>query len=253
MNIKKMSAGRVFSAAAVIKEAQDETLRLDGDLRGIDPRFGRPERGGLVSHHHEGGRGPSSLWLHDPNAVFRQLDLNPGDAFLDLGCGPGDYTLEAARRVGPAGRVYALDKSALMVRRLRETAETEGLANVEASVADITGRLPIDDGCIDRCLICTVLHVFGQTGIGKVAYGEIRRVLKPDGRLAVIELKREERPFGPPLERRLAPQVVEAAVGRCGFERFGMVEFEYTYLLQFRPAPEWNIRIETREPESIRP
>ena len=193
-----------------------------------------------MDNHHDRGRGPSSLWLHDPEAVFRQLGLKPGDGFLDLGCGPGDYAIEASRRVGPAGRVYALDKSALMVQRLSETAELKGLTNIEATMADITGRLPIGDGCIDRCLICTVLHIFGRTGIDQVAFGEIRRVLKPDGRLAVIELKREDQPFGPPRERRLAPEVVEAAVTRCGFDRFSLVESEYTYLLQFRPAPEKN-------------
>ena len=191
-----------------------------------------------MDNHHHRGRGPSSLWLHDPEAVFHQLDLKPGDTFLDLGCGPGDYALEAAGRVGPAGRIYALDKSALMVHRLQGIAQVQGLSNIVVFLADLTGDLPIGDGCIDRCLICTVLHIFGQVGIDQVAFGEIRRVLKPDGRLAVIELKREDQPFGPPLERRLASDVVAAAVSRCGFERFSFVEFEYTYLLQFRPAPE---------------
>ncbi len=191
-----------------------------------------------MDNHHPTGRGPSSLWLHDPEALFHHLDLKPGDTFLDLGCGPGDYAIEAARRVGPAGRVYALDKSALMVHRLRGIGEVQGLGNIAVFLADLTGNLPIGDGCIDRCLICTVLHIFGQAGIGRVAFGEIRRVLKPNGRLAVIELKCEDRPFGPPLERRLAPQVVEAAVSRCGFERFSLVELKYTYMIQFRPLPE---------------
>ena len=187
-----------------------------------------------MDNDHDGRRGPSSLWLHDPEVVFREIDLRPGAAFLDLGCGPGDYAIAAARRVGSAGTVYALDKSPLMVDRLRGAVDARGLANIEASVADLTGRLPLADGCIDRCLICTVLHIFGPAGLGRVAFGEIRRVLKPDGHLAVIELKREEQPFGPPMQRRLAPEAVEAAIGRHGFDRFSLVALQYTYLIQFR-------------------
>lgn len=172
----------------------DPGRRRPGSRRPLSRREGSAMS--LIDRHHDGRRGPSSLWLHDPETVFRALDLRPGEAFLDLGCGPGDWALEASGRVGPAGTVCALDTSAVMVQRLWETAAARGLAHLEASVADITGRLPLGDGVIDCCLLATVLHIFGQSGLQRVAFDEIRRVLKPEGRLAVIELKREDRPSG---------------------------------------------------------
>ena len=65
-----------------------------------------------VGHHSSQGtgRGPSSFWMHDSKTVFGALGLKPGETFLDLGCGPGDYAMAAAKIVGPSGTVIAFDK-----------------------------------------------------------------------------------------------------------------------------------------------
>ncbi len=60
----------------------------------------------------------SSFRMHDSKAVFDMLALKQGDCFLDLGCGPGDYSLEASVIVGDTGTVYALDSSNRMVETL---------------------------------------------------------------------------------------------------------------------------------------
>ncbi|WP_419657198.1 class I SAM-dependent methyltransferase [Desulfosarcina variabilis] len=186
------------------------------------------------NHHSQGtGRGPSSFWMHDSNVVFDALALKPGDAFLDLGCGPGDYAMAAARIVGPSGTVLAFDKWPYLIDGLKDEAASLGIDNIQALGGDITQALPIADHCIDCCMLATVLHIFGLPIARKTLFREVQRILKPSGRLAIIESKKEDQPFGPPLEARISPGELEASLHLLGYRKINYREFEYTYLIQF--------------------
>jgi ubiquinone/menaquinone biosynthesis C-methylase UbiE len=173
--------------------------------------------------------------MHDPGVVFKGLALREGDNFLDLGCGPGDYALEASVRVGDAGGVTALDKSPHLIAALKEEAEARGLRNIKAMACDILGTLPLEDGRIDVCLLSTVLHIFDLAEIGKGLFTEIRRVLRPTGRLVIIDCKKEPQPFGPPMSMRLSPDEIEHSIEPCGFMKTGFTDLGYNYMLQFAP------------------
>ena len=164
-------------------------------------------------------RGPSSFWMHDPAVVFNELDLKEGDIFLDLGCGPGDYSLQAAKIIGQSGSVYALDKWQYLVDRLTEEAKKKQLKNINTMVCDILGPLPIGDNYIDVCLLSTVLHIFNLSEIEQKLFNEIRRVLKPAGRVAIIECKKEDTNFGPPKHMRLSPNDIENSIQKYGFKK----------------------------------
>jgi len=69
---------------------------------------------------------PLRRWLHDPDRLFAGL-LSPGQTALDLGCGPGTFTLALAQMAGENGRVIALDLQAEMLERVRAKAERVGL------------------------------------------------------------------------------------------------------------------------------
>jgi ubiquinone/menaquinone biosynthesis C-methylase UbiE len=188
----------------------------------------------VKNHHPHGtGRGPSSFWMHDSKAVFDALALKPGDAFLDLGCGPGDYAVAAAHAVAASGAVTALDKWQYLIDGLRDTASSQGLDNLTAMVADITGSLPIEDHSIDLCLLATVLHIFRLPLVEKTLFKEIHRILKPSGRLAIIECKKEEQPFGPPLHLRISPQELERSLRPFGFVKIDYRDLGHTYLICF--------------------
>jgi len=189
------------------------------------------------NHHHQGHgrlrRGPSSFWMHDPKVVFAELSLKPGDHFLDLGCGPGEYSIYAARLVGDLGMVYALEKWAYMIDGLAQEAAAQGLLNLKPMTADITEPLPIKDKSIDVCLLSTVLHIFDLSKIEKTLFNEIRRVLKPDGRVVIIECKKEDQSFGPPKHMRLSPQEVETSIAKYGFKKLSLTDLGYNYMVQF--------------------
>ncbi len=178
-------------------------------------------------------RGPSSYWMHDPQVVFGSLALEAGDGFLDLGCGPGDYSIEASRIVGDSGIVYALDDMQSMIEALKKKATIRGLVNLKAIQADITEPLPIESNCIDVCLIATVLHTPVVSKHIRTVFDEIHRVLKPGGRLAVIECKKEEMPFGPPKDMRLSPDDIDHSIRQCDFNKIGIIDLVYNYMVQF--------------------
>lgn len=187
-----------------------------------------PEHGYNHRHH-----GPSSFTMHDPELVFNELKLKEGDSFLDLGCGAGDYSLYAARLIGNSGIVYALDVQKEILHSLAEEAALQKLKNIRTKISNINNPLALVDDCIDVCFIATVLHTLELVKVGDKLFNEIRRVLKPQGRLAIIELKKEDMPFGPPMHKRHSPEELEEIIRPAGFERLNYVDLGYNYLLHF--------------------
>lgn len=181
--------------------------------------------------------GHGSFWMHDPDLIFRELKLKAGDFFLDMGCGPGDYSILASKIIGNSGIVYALDKWQDLIDNLAEKASLEGIKNIRGMVSDITRPLPLEKSCIDVYFLSTVLHSLDLVKDSNMIFSEIHRVLKPDGRLAIIECKKEEMSFGPPLHMRLSPEELENLIEKYGFEKINLVDLGYNYMIQFRKIP----------------
>jgi ubiquinone/menaquinone biosynthesis C-methylase UbiE len=171
--------------------------------------------------------------MHDPSLVFEEMRLKAGDVFLDLGCGPGEYSIHASRLVGKSGLVYSLDRSELSISELIQRAGEDGITNITAMVADLTEPLPIKETGVDVCLVATVLHIPDVTSKAGALCDEIRRVLKPDGRLVIIDCHKDDLSFGPPKHMRLSPEEVKELVGRYGFVVLSEVDLGYNYMIQF--------------------
>lgn len=118
------------------------------------------------------------LW--PPAEVLRQAGVLPGHTVLDFGCGPGGYSLAAARLVGPAGKVYALDVNPLAVRAVQKAAGKERLGNITAVLGDSAADVP--NGSVDVAVLHDVLHLLAEPA--KVI-GSLHRALKREGRLWV--------------------------------------------------------------------
>ena len=140
------------------------------------------------------GRGapcPASLpWLVDNplrrpcvHPVLDRVGIRPGERVLELGPGPGLFTVEAARRVGPTGRLIAVDIQPRMIAQVEKRVREAGLTNVETHIAD-AHYLPLEDESVARAFLVGVLPEIPDQAR---ALAELRRVLKPDGLLSVTE------------------------------------------------------------------
>ena len=182
------------------------------------------------------GYGPTSFWLQDPEAVFDHLTLREGMIFVDAGCGAGEYSLYAARLLGKRGHVIALDTVETSIEQLNALAREEGKANITGHVCDITAALPLKTNSVDVLMLSTVLHIKSVRDQAESMFSEFKRVLRPDGVLAVLECKKEEANFGPPLHSRLSADDVETLAAPCGFKRYSELNLKHTYLACFQPC-----------------
>jgi ubiquinone/menaquinone biosynthesis C-methylase UbiE len=171
----------------------------------------------------------------EPQRVFEEIGLESGDTLLDGGRGGGRFSIPGAEIVGERGKVYAFDASEERLAPLREAITERNLANIEAFVDDVTKHISVSDNGIDVCLMANVFHGLVERDTIEYALREIRRVLKPDGILAAVDLKKNaERPPGPPPSVRLSPEEVEELVDKHGFKKERSVHVgPYHYLVVF--------------------
>lgn len=181
------------------------------------------------------GAGSSSFHLIDVEALFRELDLKKGAAFLDVACGRGAYCLKASTFVGSTGTVYAVDLWPEGIEDLKMRAMEENALNIKAFVGDAGRQIPVGDQAVDACLMATVLHDFVEDHISEKVLAEVVRVMRPNGLLAVVEFKKIDGPPGPPKHIRLAPEAVEAMLVPYGFSKVRLTDVgPYNYLMMFR-------------------
>ena len=182
------------------------------------------------------GYGPTSFWLQPPEEVFDHLPIHEGMTFLDAGCGAGEYSLHAARLLGEKGHVIAVDSVKLSIETLVNTPPEKGAASITGHVCDITKPLPLDTQSVDIILLSTVLHIKRVRDNAQNMFTDFRKVLRPNGILAVLECKKEEANFGPPLHSRLSADDVEALAAPCGFKKESELLLTHSYVACFRPA-----------------
>jgi len=139
----------------------------------------------------------------------------------DLGSGTGYVTVPLARRVR---MVVAVDAQRGMLETLRELAP--GADNIVPVVAAVP-PIPLADASMDRVVLVNVLH---EVEPKDVLAKEVRRVLRPGGRLSIVDFPRRETSFGPPVEERIEPD--EAAALFPSFTTKGRWELSEYYQLE---------------------
>jgi SAM-dependent methyltransferase len=134
-----------------------------------------------------------------PEPILRAAGVAPGQTVVDLGAGPGFFTLPAARLVGDAGRVYAVDVQAPLLEICLRRAKEAGLSGIETVHSQET-HIPLPDAIADRVLIFAVLHeADDQTALLR----EAARLLRPAGEVVILDWHKIEGTPGPPLDHRI--------------------------------------------------
>ena len=118
--------------------------------------------------------------FRDPYKVLNAAGLKPGQKVLEVGCGPGFFTIPAAKIVGEKGSVDALDISPLAVERVQQKIEKEGVTNVKTILAD-AAQTGLPDQSFDLIFLFGFAHSVGDM---ENILTELHRLLKPAGILS---------------------------------------------------------------------
>ena len=138
----------------------------------------------------------------DNDLIVQELGVSPGQTIVDAGCGNGYMSMVFAHQVGSNGHVYAFDMNKHFISALQEECIMDNLSPL---VGDIAHHIPISNGCANIVYMSTVVHSQSQKQLHGIIR-EVRRVVSPGGLLAVVEIKKHETPFGPPLKQRYSPE-----------------------------------------------
>ena len=148
----------------------------------------------------------------NPEEILTKSGVKPGYTFMDIGCGNGFFTLPAARIVGTNGRVFALDINPEYIDQIKKKAASEHLMNLELKTGAAENTV-LCEGCVDIVFLGIVLHDF--TDPFKVLLN-VKRMLKPGGRLVNLDWKKEPMDIGPSLRKRFSTQKAEAIIKQAG-------------------------------------
>jgi ubiquinone/menaquinone biosynthesis C-methylase UbiE len=125
-------------------------------------------------------------WLR-PDDIVAALGIRPGSRVAEVGAGTGFFIARLSRAVGPDGRVLAVDVPQKMLDQLKQLAEKEGLSNVDVIRGELNDPR-LDANSLDAVLIVNAYHEIPEHA---AMLGHIRKALRPNGRLVIVEPIRE--------------------------------------------------------------
>lgn len=149
-----------------------------------------------------------------PEETLRKFNISDRGTFLDIGCGIGYFTIPAANILNQ-GKVIGLDIMSEIIDIAKEKATN--ISNIEFITSE-EYTFPVEDASIDYVFICTVLHEIED----KPRYfKEIKRVLKPNAFLCIIDWEKKETEVGPSVSERISK---EEMIQFCALANFAHVE-----------------------------
>ena len=119
-------------------------------------------------------------YFRDPYKLLEAAGLKQGQTVLEVGCGPGYFTIPAAKLVGAEGNVYAVDVHPRAIARVKEKIAAEGVKNVTPVLANAADT-GLPDDSIDRAFLFGLRYIAGGL---EGLLEELRRIVKPGGNLS---------------------------------------------------------------------
>jgi ubiquinone/menaquinone biosynthesis C-methylase UbiE len=164
---------------------------------------------------------------HHPEISLESIGLRSGMTFMDIGCGYGFFTLQAASIVGETGKVYAVDIDVSSIDRLKREAAEKGLKNIHTEVGTAEETVFCDE-CADIVFYSIVLHDFRDPA--KVLHNA-KRMIKPDGKLVNLDWKKKIMLFGPPLKIRFSEEQAASFMKQVGFTIESVTSLESNFYI----------------------
>lgn len=136
-------------------------------------------------------------YFKDPYKLLRAAGLKPGQKVLEVGCGPGYFTIPAAKLVGDEGVVYAVDVHPRAINRVKEKVAATGVRNVKPMLTN-AAETGLPDDSIDIAFLFGLRYIAGGL---EGLLTELHRVLKTDGKLSFEKTRGSEEKLIAEVER----------------------------------------------------
>lgn len=170
----------------------------------------------------------------NPVKNVEEFDLNPGFKVADFGSGSGFYVMEAAKKVGDKGKVYAIDVQKDLLNKLKDEAIKSNLFNVEIVWSDLdeVKGSGLTDNFLDAVIASNILF---QISDKKVLVAEIWRVLKKGGRVLAVDWLDSFGGLGPQSSDIFSKEEAEDLFKKFGFEKvIELGEIDHHWAIIFR-------------------
>jgi ubiquinone/menaquinone biosynthesis C-methylase UbiE len=168
-----------------------------------------------------------------PEKALAALHLGPGMFVGDVGAGTGFYSLRMAQMVGPNGKVFSNDIQAPMLERLQKNAATHNIHNIE-TVLGTESNPNLPTNTLDLVVMVDVYHELSRP---QRMLDSIRSSLKPDGRLVLLEFRKEDPTVPIRPEHKMSVDEVKAEVIPEGYQFEKVVDtLPWQHIIFFRKS-----------------
>jgi len=159
---------------------------------------------------------PIRRLIQPPSELIEKLVITPNDLVVDFGCGPGYFTIELAKK---AKRVVAVDLSPEMLKKAQNKAEKAGTKNIQFLRSSGT-NIQLEDNSVGMILLVTVYHEVGET---EDVLKEFSRILKPEGKLIIVEVIKKSIFPGAPVQN---PKALKTEIESGNFKLEQMLPYK---------------------------
>ena len=169
--------------------------------------------------------GFSSANFLDSDEILNELKLTGLETFMDAGCGDGHIAIKAIEEYLPNGNVYAVDIYDASIEDMETYKKDNNVDNLINIEADITEGIPdVKDDSVDVILLVNVFHGFKASRRLDDAVIELKRIIKSEGKIAIMDYKAWDVPKGPPTQVRSSPNDLEELFNNHGLKKIYLNE-----------------------------
>lgn len=167
----------------------------------------------------------SSVKFFNSDEILKLLNFKGNEVFMDAGCGDGHIAITAVKNYLPDGMAYAVDNYEPAINELEEFISQNSIENLISINTDITRDIvQIEDDVIDIVLMINVVHGFKPAENIDEVIDNFLRILKDNGKFAVVDFNPIDLDVGPPLEIKYAPNELENIFNNHGFKKIYLNE-----------------------------
>jgi ubiquinone/menaquinone biosynthesis C-methylase UbiE len=169
----------------------------------------------------------------DPEEILKKLTIPSGSIIADFGCGSGYFSLPLAQRVGEDGKVYCLDVLSQALETVSSKAKIMGIKTLETSRVNLEklNGSKLQDVSVDWVIMKDMLF---QNKNKEIILSEAKRVLKPGGKLLIVEWNNHSSSVGPDGKLRVSKEDMVKLIDSQGFKMEQEIEagdFHYSMVV----------------------